>query len=1243
MNNRIVLKSLHDITNSLSLIIFLLALSISSVAQEAIDYSVFLIGDTGEPLTEEVDPVFHRLSLRLQKEDKNAAIIFLGDNVYHNGLPPEDHDKLHRKRAEKKLLVQLEAIEDFKGKIYFIPGNHDWNDGHADGIDYIRAQEEFIEFYLDRGDVLIPDHGCPGPEKKKLGKNVVLIALDSQWWLHPHDDADKKNATCRNKNVEQIITELKEMLDEEDDKQIIIALHHPIYSDGSHNGSFPLRDHIFPLTLLNSKLFIPLPVIGSLYPFYRTAFGVRQDMPHPLYQELRERILEAIAPYKNVVLASGHEHNQQYFYKHENHFVKSGSGSKSEFLPALTQAIYSTEEKGYAKLEYYKDGQVRLRYFIIDDNGNEKEDFNKIIVNKPLQFNLETGEYDVAEQQIKMPASSKYESGAFHKFIFGSLYRDDWSTPTSFRSINLSKEKGGLRPLKVGGGYSSKSIRFGSESGDQYVLRSIEKGVTKVVPPEFQNTLVQDIFQDQISGSQPYGAVMVAPLADAVGVYHTNPEIVYLPDQPILGAYGKTYGNALYLFEERPYKDEREEEDFGNSKKIISYTDLLERLQDHSKHSVRQSQVLKSRIFDFYLGDWDRHDDQWRWARFKEKNYKGSGETHSFYEPIPRDRDQVFYKYKGLIPSLTKLFSPITRKFQNFDETIKNVPYLAYNARYFDRSFLNQMDRSDWAIMAKEVASSLTDDAIDESINTLPEEIQNLRKNEYQKILRSRRHLLVDYADEYYTFLAKYVDVVGTREKETFTVERLENGNVYVTMHQRKKGGKLDDLMYERTFIAGETKEVRLYGLQGKDVFNISGSHKGGPLIRIIGGKGKDVIHDTSILKGGKKSVVVYDTIEDNNFELGTDASDKRSDIYSDNQYNREEFYYNEVIGLPFVGTNPDDGLALRYVHSASKYGFRKSPYGVKHDFRFGISTARKELLLGYDFHAVDFLKKIDFKLETDFFLPNYVANFFGLSNEIRFNVESAEDFDFYRYKQEDIRIRPSLEWSTKRGVSRLQLGPFYRRISSQANVDKFVSQPTLSELGASDFASRNYLGIRANYRLYKVDDVLNPSTGVDFSLTPSYNINVSDPDESFAKLEGSLVLYNFLFIPRPFVLATKFQFGINWGNFGFTQANYLGRNTGMRSFYNNRFGGRSSFSVSNDLRLKMFKIKKGVIPFSFGLIGSLDHGRVWADGEQSGTWHTSYGGGFWISPFDVAPISVYYMTNVSGAKQIFMGLGFAF
>ena len=1213
----------------------------AGIAQQAPEYSVYLIGDTGAPKIDQPDPVFTALTKHLEREGKNSAIIFLGDNIYHNGLPPEDRvdEAENRRLAEKKLLVQLEAIDDFKGEIYFIPGNHDWNNAHPDGIDYIRAQEEYIEFFLDRGDVLIPDHGCPGPEKKKLGKNVVLIALDSQWWLHPHTNEQSEESDCKNKNTSDIIQELKELLDENDDQHIIVALHHPLYSDGSHNGYFTLKDHFFPLTALNKSLWIPLPVLGSLHPFYRSTFGVKQDMPHPLYQNMRDEILKCLTGYKNVVFASGHEHNLQYFYEKDNHFIKSGSGSKSSPLPSSTNAIFSDKSKGYAKLEYYESGEVKLRYFTVDKEG-EMEKFNRSIVLPSPGFGSLDQPYEIDENLTARSASDKYDKGGFHKFIFGNLYRKDWSTPVSFRKFNLTSEKGGLAPRKIGGGMSSKSIRLRDRDKKEFVLRSVEKGVSKVVPDLFRNSVVQDIFQDQIAASQPYAALVVPPLADAVDVYHTNPEIVYLPAQPGLGDYNKDYGNQLYLFEERPAGNQEDVDDFGNSRKIVSYSQMLDKIRSTSNHHIHQEQVLRSRLLDIFLGDWDRHDDQWRWASFKEE-HDDSDHEHTYYEPIPRDRDQVMFRYQGFMPWISKLLSPELRKFQTFGPGIKNLRYLAYNARHFDRSYLNALEKDEWTQIASTMTEQLTDEVIESAVARLPEPIREMRREEYTESFKSRRGQLSKWAEEHYEFLAQYVDVVGTKKDEYFEAKRLPDGNLDVRVFHKDKKGNKEELIYQRLFKKDETREVRLYGLQGDDHFELSGTSRGGPLLRVLGGKGNDEIQDASILKGSGKSVIAYDKISDNGMDPGPDGLDKRSSDYRVNMYDRKEFYYNASIGIPFVSFNPDDGLILSYTHALTTYGFRKAPYKARHNFGMSYATNSAQLSFEYGGHFTDVIGKTDFGMEFFLHLPDNVSNFFGLTNNKTFDANDLGNRDFFRYDQFDIHIHPSLIWASQNQSSRFQFGPVFRYIDVGENNGKFIRDFARSGLSLANFDASSYLGIEADYQLTKIDNPAYPRSGMDFNLNTSYNANLNRSDEKFTRLEAHLTLYNFLWLPKPFVLASRISGGVNWGDFNFNQAHYIGLDQGLRAFRNNRFGGYSSLLFTNDLRVKV-GTTRGALPLTFGLMGAYDFGRVWNEGEIDTRWHQSYGGGIFLSPFDIMPISIYYLQSTENTSNLIISLGFS-
>jgi hypothetical protein len=48
-------------------------------------------------------------------------------------------------------------------------------------------------------------------------------------------------------------------------------------------------------------------------------------------------------------------------------------------------------------------------------------------------------------------ASTKFKNNSSRRFWMGSNYRKEWLTPVKAPIINLSTEKGGLKPVKLGG------------------------------------------------------------------------------------------------------------------------------------------------------------------------------------------------------------------------------------------------------------------------------------------------------------------------------------------------------------------------------------------------------------------------------------------------------------------------------------------------------------------------------------------------------------------------------------------------------------------------------------------------------------------------------------------------------------------------------------------------------------------------------------------------------------------------
>ncbi len=104
-----------------------------------------------------------------------------------------------------------------------------------------------------------------------------------------------------------------------------------------------------------------------------------------------------------------------------------------------------------------------------------------------------------------------------------------------------------------------RSLRLKGANGKEYVLRSINKDPSRAIAVEFRGTFAEDFIQDQISSANPYAPLVVAALAEAAGVPHTQPKIVYIPETNKLGTYANLFQGTVCLLEERAPVDDQSE------------------------------------------------------------------------------------------------------------------------------------------------------------------------------------------------------------------------------------------------------------------------------------------------------------------------------------------------------------------------------------------------------------------------------------------------------------------------------------------------------------------------------------------------------------------------------------------------------------------------------------------------------------------------------------------------------------
>jgi calcineurin-like phosphoesterase family protein len=350
--------------------------SLPEVPPEAVAVSLYLIGDAGNP-DPAGEPVIMALRRDLASRHSQRVVVFLGDNAYPRGLPGPGRPG--RQEAERRLAAQVEVITSTGSRGYLVPGNHDWAKHGVDGWEAIKRQEAFVDSAGGGKVLLRPGGGCPGPSVVDIGSRLRLVLLDTQWWLHPGPKPQGPDSACGADSESEIVDSLQAALSDASGRLVVLTEHHPLRSGGEHGGHFHWKDHLFPLRAIKSWLWIPLPLIGSLYPAARQQGISSQDTPSRAYQRLIAAFRRAMAVAPPALYAAGHEHNLQVLSGGAARLeLVSGTGiygHSGEAVP-IRGTLFARRASGFARLDVPWAGPARLAVLEVDAKGGSREVFS---------------------------------------------------------------------------------------------------------------------------------------------------------------------------------------------------------------------------------------------------------------------------------------------------------------------------------------------------------------------------------------------------------------------------------------------------------------------------------------------------------------------------------------------------------------------------------------------------------------------------------------------------------------------------------------------------------------------------------------------------------------------------------------------------------------------------------------------------------------------------------------------------
>ena len=302
---------------------------------------------------------------------------------------------------------------------------------------------------------------------------------------------------------------------------------------------------------------------------------------------------------------------------------------------------------------------------------------------------------------------------------------------------------------------------------------------------------------------------MVSPILAAAGVLHSEPRLVVMPDSPALGEFRAEFGGLLGTIEERPTD---EGPGFAGASQDREHGGPVRAAGATTRTSTSTPRAfLAARLVDLLLGDWDRHQDQWRWARL------GDGPAAPWI-PIPRDRDQAFSRYDGLLLSLARLSAP---QLVEFSPTYPSTVGLTWNARVVDRRLLTGLEWPVWDSIATALQGEITDAVIDDAVHQMPPELRAKNEAWLAGALKHRRDALPEAARHFYRLLAGEAEVFGSDKAERVTAVRADGRVLDLTVRAADDSAAAP--LFHRRFDRADTKEVRLYLHGGDDVVQISG------------------------------------------------------------------------------------------------------------------------------------------------------------------------------------------------------------------------------------------------------------------------------------------------------------------------------------------------------------------------------------------------------------------------------------
>jgi surface antigen Omp85-like protein len=305
---------------------------------------------------------------------------------------------------------------------------------------------------------------------------------------------------------------------------------------------------------------------------------------------------------------------------------------------------------------------------------------------------------------------------------------------------------------------------------------------------------------------------------------------------------------------------------------------------------------------------------------------------------------------------------------------------------------------------------------------------------------------------------------------------------------------------------------------------------------------------------------------------------------------------------VPLFGASysPDVGLLLGVGIVHTRYGFRALPPSTRLAARAAYATGARALRADV---AAEFRRPLSPSiLNVELRASGLeIIRFYGVGNE----TDGSAPDSFYRVRQTQLLVAPTVSVPLTPRL-RLAVGPLLKYAHTRADSGTLFAG-TGPYYGTDHFGE---IGARAVVEFDTRDMPAAAARGVHLRLAGRWHPAAWDVADAFSGASAEAASYFSAGDPPEATVALRAGGSTVGGTAPFHEIVYIGGETTVRGYAEQRFAGSSGAYANAELRLRAGRLPIGDV----GLFGLADAGRVWSAGGTSDRWHGAAGGGLWFA-----------------------------